>query len=86
MIDVRTVDEREKGFIPGSTHIPLNTLRRRVEEIDRKIPIVTYCNYSLRGYEAERILRGAGFNNVSVLEGGIISWPFGIETSAYSSA
>jgi len=85
LIDVRTVTEREDRFIPGSIHIPLNTLRRRTEEIARDIPIVTYCNYSLRGYEAERILRGSGFENVRVLEGGMVCWPYETHISRYGT-
>lgn len=85
LIDVRTVDERQGTYIPGSIHIPLNTLRRRTEEISSAMPIITYCNYSLRGYEAERILRGAGFENVGVLEGGMNNWPYETVTSAYGA-
>jgi len=41
--------------------------------------IVAFCKISLRGYEAEGILEGAGFENVKVMEGGIVSWPFSLE-------
>ena len=38
--------------------------------------IVTFCKVSLRGYEAAKILQGAGFPNVLVMDGGITAWPF----------
>jgi rhodanese-related sulfurtransferase len=40
---------------------------------------VAFCKNSLRGYEAEGILEGEGFENVKVMEGGIVSWPFACE-------
>jgi hypothetical protein len=35
--------------------------------------------FSLRGYEAQRLLEAHGWNNVRVLEGGVMAWPFGRE-------
>jgi NADPH-dependent 2,4-dienoyl-CoA reductase/sulfur reductase-like enzyme len=32
LLDVRSPDERTRGFIPGSTHIPLDELRQRLSE------------------------------------------------------
>jgi hypothetical protein len=33
LLDVRRPDERARGFIPGSTHIPLDELRQRLTEL-----------------------------------------------------
>lgn len=52
---------------------------RRLQELDKNDQIVTLCKIGLRGYEAETILEGAGFKNVKVLEGGLVSWPFEFE-------
>jgi rhodanese-related sulfurtransferase len=41
--------------------------------------IICYCKISLRGYEAARILKGHGWKNVYVMEGGVVSWPFARE-------
>ncbi|HAK74796.1 MAG TPA: pyridine nucleotide-disulfide oxidoreductase, partial [Sporomusaceae bacterium] len=60
-------------------HIPLGELRSRYQELNRDDEIVAFCKISLRGYEAEGILEGLDFKNVKVLEGGIVSWPFGGE-------
>jgi rhodanese-related sulfurtransferase len=40
--------------------------------------IVAFCKHSLRGYEAARILQGAGFPRVRVMDGGVTVWPFDI--------
>jgi len=48
----------------------------RVGELPRDREIVTFCKVSLRGYEAAKILQGAGFQNVRVMDGGMAAWPF----------
>jgi rhodanese-related sulfurtransferase len=60
----------------GAIFIPLASLRSRFVELDRKKPIVVFCNYSLRGYEAAIILKHEGFKDVKVLDGGLEMWPF----------
>uniref|UniRef100_UPI0040566795 rhodanese-like domain-containing protein n=1 Tax=Candidatus Electrothrix sp. TaxID=2170559 RepID=UPI0040566795 len=57
---------------------PLGALRRRLSELpaDRNREIICYCKISLRGYEAARLLQTRGWNNVKVMEGGIMAWPY----------
>jgi rhodanese-related sulfurtransferase len=76
LLDVRTPAEYEQRHLPRSTHIPLGALRARLGELPRDREIITMCNYSLRGYEAQIILRAAGFPNVRVLDGGLEMWPY----------
>ena len=57
-------------------YIPLGQLRSRLTELGKEVEIVAFCKISLRGYEAEVILEGAGFSKVTVMEGGIVAWPF----------
>ena len=56
----------------------LRQLRGRLDELpaDKDTEIVPYCKVSMRGYEAQRILEAAGYSNVSVMEGGLMAWPF----------
>ncbi len=75
-VDVRTPGEYETVRLPGSTLIPLGALRGRLEELPRDKEIVTFCQISLRGYEAAIILQAAGFKNVRVLDGGVSMWPY----------
>ncbi len=76
LLDVRTPAEYEHTRLPGSRLIPLAALRERMGELPRDQLIVTFCDISLRGYEAALILKAAGFGNVRVLEGGIAMWPY----------
>jgi rhodanese-related sulfurtransferase len=76
LLDVRSPDEHVAGAIPGSTLIPLGAVRARMSEIPRDKRVVAYCKSSLRAWEASRILAGAGFENIEILDGGYMAWPF----------
>jgi len=62
----------------GEHLIPLGALRSRLADLpaDKNAEIICFCKISLRGYEAECILRAHGFTNVKVMEGGIMAWPY----------
>lgn len=76
LLDTRSPDEHAQVRIPNSKLVPLGVLRKRLDEVPRDREIVTYCQISLRGYEAALILKSAGFTNVKVLDGGIAMWPY----------
>ncbi len=76
LIDVRTPEEHEEGAIPGSTLIPLGSLRERTDEVPREGSVVLYCHTSLRAWEACTILGSRGYGNLQILDGGILAWPF----------
>ena len=81
-LDVRTPDECRQirlADCKNIQYIPLGQLRSRLDELNKNDEIVAFCKISLRGYEAEGILESAGFSNVKVMEGGIVSWPFACE-------
>ena len=79
LLDVRNPDEYEQMRLGiGEKLIPLGLFRTRLAEIPQDIDaeIITWCKISLRGYEAALILQANGYNNVKVLEGGIVAWPY----------
>ena len=75
-LDVRSPAEHQNERLPGSTLIPLGALRSRLNELPKNKEIVAFCKISLRGYEAAKILQGAGFQRVRVMDGGVSVWPF----------
>ncbi len=75
-LDVRSPKEYEQVRLPGSTLIPLGSLRGRLGELPKDKAIVAFCKISLRGYEAALILKAAGFQSVRVMDGGVVMWPF----------
>lgn len=56
LLDVRSPGEVSKGRIPGSTNIPLDALRGRLDELPKDKEIVVYCHSGQRSYFASRIL------------------------------
>lgn len=76
LLDVRTPAEYEKVRLADSVPIALGTLRSRLDDLPRDKPIVTFCQQSLRGYEAAIVLRAAGFKDVRVMDGGLDMWPY----------
>jgi len=75
LLDSRTVEEYEKGTIPGAVNYPLDDLRKHVDYIkslDKKV--IVFCQKGLRGYLAELILRNNGVTNVVNVAGGFKIW------------
>lgn len=73
VLDVRSDTERRNGSIPGSVHIPLDQLRRRIAELPRNREIIVHCHTGQRSYFAARILGQAGFS-VRNLSGSWRTW------------
>lgn len=82
LLDVRSPDEHSAGHIPGCTLIPLGAVRSRVNEIPRDKRVVSYCKSSLRAWEAICMLKGFGYDNIELLNGGFVAWPFETESGA----
>lgn len=61
LLDVRTAAEVRRGKIEGFMHIPLDSLRERIDEIPKGKPVYVHCHSGLRSYIACRILAGHGF-------------------------
>jgi len=73
LLDVRRPEERAKGSIPGSMHIPLDQIRARMNELPRDREIVVHCQSGQRSYFAGRILAQHGFR-VRNLTGSFRTW------------
>ncbi len=82
VIDVRTRGEYagRGGHIPGSVNVPMGDLAARVGARDRDLselrdhPVFVHCAGELQASRAARVLRDAGFNDVSVIKGGFRAW------------
>lgn len=61
LIDTRTRGEYRLGHIDGFINIPVDSLRERMNEIDKSKPVYIVCHVGLRGYLACRILEGYGY-------------------------
>jgi rhodanese-related sulfurtransferase/rubrerythrin len=74
LLDVRQPKEYEAGHIPGAVLVPLPELSDRLSEISRDLPVIAYCRSGQRSYAAASLLKGAGFQEVYSLEGGMNAW------------
>ncbi len=76
ILDVRSEEEFRSKRIESDKviHIPILELRERLDELPRDKEIIVVCQLGLRSFEAARILKGAGFENVKLLEGGMAFW------------
>jgi len=79
LLDVREPHEWEIAHIDGARLIPLGQLPERLGELDGHAEIVTHCHRGVRSMKALNILKGAGFNRVRSLAGGIDAWADRVE-------
>jgi NADPH-dependent 2,4-dienoyl-CoA reductase/sulfur reductase-like enzyme/rhodanese-related sulfurtransferase len=82
LLDVRSPAEWETSRleVAQARSLPLRELRARLDELPKNAEIITLCRASVRAYQAQRILDGAGFKNVAFMDGSIASWPYEIST------
>lgn len=69
LLDIRDELELETGSIEKSINIPLDSLRMRLDELDKTKEIWVYCAVGLRGYIAARILMQYGFSVKNLIGG-----------------
>lgn len=66
IIDVRSPDEFADGAYPKAKNIPLAVLPARMVELEPKdLAIVLYCASGARSAQAARLLKAAGFSDVT---------------------
>ena len=75
-LDVREPAEIAGGRIGEADHIPLSSLAKRMDELEKlkDRPIIAYCRSGSRSMTACRQLRKAGFESIYNLAGGITAW------------
>ncbi len=80
-LDVREKDEFEAGHLSSARNVLYSEVAGMADTLPKDRPIVTYCIHSAhRAPEAAKTLRGLGFTNAYVMEGGIVAWEAGGQT------
>ncbi|MCB0163020.1 MAG: STAS domain-containing protein, partial [Anaerolineae bacterium] len=74
VIDVREPREYAKGHIPEARLIPLGDVMAESLSIPKTQPIVLVCRSGRRSNRAASVLKEQGFENVSILQGGLLAW------------
>jgi rhodanese-related sulfurtransferase len=73
LLDVRTDDEWSAGRIPKASHIELQTIPTRLDEVPTNRPVVVICKVGGRSAQATAFLKGNGINAYNVA-GGMMAW------------
>ncbi len=79
LLDIREEEEVAFNHIPGYTHIPMNLIPLRQNELPDDRPIVLYCHHGIRSQHAALYLANAGFEQLYNLKGGIDAWSLEVD-------
>ncbi len=74
LLDVREGWETALCRLENATHIPIEEIEYRVEELSPDDPIVVYCHHGIRSAAVADYLRGLGFAKAVNLAGGLDHW------------
>ena len=78
VVDVRTAEEYQEGFINHSQNIDFNspTFDEDILKLDKTKPVILYCKSGRRSAKCAKKLLDAGFIKIFDLDGGITQWKF----------
>ncbi|MBD2569115.1 rhodanese-like domain-containing protein [Anabaena lutea] len=75
IVDVRDRYTYNHGHITGAISIPLDDLESRAKfALHKERQIYVYGEHDAHAAHAAQILRGAGFTDVSEIQGGLTAW------------
>lgn len=82
ILDVRTEEEFESGYIKGALNLDIRggaDFIASVEALDRSKAYFVYCRSGARSGQACQLMGQMGFENVYNLEGGVLAWEGDLE-------
>jgi rhodanese-related sulfurtransferase len=74
ILDVREEKERIGGHIKNDKHIPMASVKSRIDELERDKKILVYCRSGNRSSHICGTLTRADFTSVYNLKGGFTAW------------
>lgn len=74
IVDVREPREFRHGHIPQAQNVPLPRFLKGEIDLPKDRPIVLVCRTSRRSRRAALVLRQMGYDNIAILEGGMVRW------------
>jgi rhodanese-related sulfurtransferase len=81
LLDVREKWEVETCRIEGSTHIVMNTIPARIDDLDEDAEIVCICHHGARSMQVAAFLERNGFSRITNLTGGIHAWAVQVDST-----
>ncbi len=82
ILDVRTPEEVEEGYIPNATNIDIylgQEFLTEIEKLDKTKNFYVYCRSGKRSGQACAIMNSIGIENAYNLEGGFMNWEGEVE-------
>ncbi len=73
-LDVRTPAEFKGNHIKGFKNIPLQTLNSQLNQIPKDKEVIVICQSGMRSKQAVKVLKKAGYSNVTEVRGGMNAW------------
>ncbi|WP_394679970.1 rhodanese-like domain-containing protein [uncultured Exiguobacterium sp.] len=73
-LDVRTPAEFKGNHIKGFKNIPLQTLNSQLNQIPKDKEVLVICQSGMRSKQAVKVLKKAGYSNVTEVRGGVNAW------------
>ncbi|WP_423407101.1 rhodanese-like domain-containing protein [Heyndrickxia sp. MSNUG] len=73
-IDVRTPGEYKGNHIKGFKNLPLQQLGSKTGELSKDKDVVVICQSGMRSSQASKLLKKAGFKNITNVKGGMSAW------------
>jgi SulP family sulfate permease len=74
VVDIREPREFQRGHIPQAKSIPIFKLISDTSQIPQIRDVVLVCRSGRRSTRAIYVLNKHGFNNIRILEGGMLAW------------
>jgi len=77
IVDTRAAAEFAKGHITDAVNLGMDKISQEqfgALEKDKTTPIIVVCNAGISAKTAAKLLTKSGFENVSVLQGGMQTW------------
>ena len=82
ILDVRTEEEFESGYIAGAKNLDIRggaDFISSIEELDKSKAYFVYCRSGARSGQACQLMEQMGFEQVYNLEGGVLAWEVDLE-------
>jgi phage shock protein E len=76
LLDVRDLEETQRGRAVGATHLSRGTLELKIEQVvpDPSTEVICYCGGGSRSALAAESLQRMGYTNVASMSGGFRGW------------
>jgi rhodanese-related sulfurtransferase len=76
LLDVRTPEEMQTGYIDGARNLDFNSggFESALDSLDHSKKYFVYCKIGKRSGKAKDMMKAKGFQNVTAMDGGLDAW------------